>query len=62
MREVPAHHATEGGVDKEMGSVRIKDQVAFPQPSGVGWRSQAEEFGEVICLKNAAAVIIELEE
>lgn len=45
-----------------MGGIRVKNQVAFPHPSGVGWGSQAEEFGEVIYLKNAAAVIIELEE
>lgn len=25
LREVPAHHATEGGVDKEMGGIRVKN-------------------------------------
>ncbi len=30
LREVPAHHATEGGVDKKVRGISIKSQVTFP--------------------------------
>lgn len=40
-----------------MGGIRIKDEVTFPQPSGVGWWGEAEEFGEAIGFQHADVVI-----